>query len=129
MHARARVCVCVCVFVVYSLSRVQFFCYSKYYSPPGSSVHQIFQARILGFAISFSRASSPPRDQTHFACLSGGFFTTEPPGKPVCVCVCKKYYRLNSEALSPRSRFWQIGFLPRPLSLVCWWLLSHCVLM
>ena len=35
-------------------------------SPPGSSVYGIFQARILEqFAISFSRGSSWPRDQTH----------------------------------------------------------------
>ena len=34
-------------------------------SPLGSSVHEIFQARILeGVAISFSRGSSQPRDQT-----------------------------------------------------------------
>ena len=34
-------------------------------SPPGSSVHGIFQARILeGFAISSSRGSSRPRDWT-----------------------------------------------------------------
>ena len=36
-------------------------------SPPGSSVHGIFQARILEWvAISFSRGSSWPRDQTHW---------------------------------------------------------------
>ena len=34
-------------------------------SPPGSSVHGIFQARILEWdAISFSRGSSPPKYQT-----------------------------------------------------------------
>ena len=34
-------------------------------SPPGSSVHGNFQARILEWvAISYSRGSSPPRDQT-----------------------------------------------------------------
>ena len=34
-------------------------------SPSGSSIHGILQARILGWvAISFSRGSSPPRDQT-----------------------------------------------------------------
>ena len=33
-------------------------------SPPGSSVHGVFQARILKWvAISFSRGSSQPRDQ------------------------------------------------------------------
>ena len=40
-------------------------------SPPGSSVHGIFQARILEWvATPFSRRSSPPRDQTHISCIS-----------------------------------------------------------
>ena len=38
-------------------------------SPPGSSVYGISQARILAcIAISFSRGSSPPRDQTCISC-------------------------------------------------------------
>ena len=45
-------------------------------SPPGSSVHGIFQARILEWvAISFSRGSSQPRDRTQVSCIAGGFFT------------------------------------------------------
>ena len=41
-------------------------------NPPGSSVHGIFQARILVcVAISFSKGSSPPRDQTLVSCISG----------------------------------------------------------
>ena len=37
---------------------------------PGSSVHGIFQARILEWvAISFSRGSSWPRRQTHASCI------------------------------------------------------------
>ena len=55
-------------------------------SPPGSSVHGIFQARILeSVAISYSRGSSRPRDGTHVSCvfcIIGGFFTTGPPEKP-----------------------------------------------
>ena len=55
------------------------------YSPPGSSVHRISQARILEWvAISFSRGSSQPRDRTSTSCsscIAGRFFTTEPPGK------------------------------------------------
>ena len=40
-------------------------------SPPGSSDHGIFQARILGWVtISFARGSSRPRDQTHISCDS-----------------------------------------------------------
>ena len=53
-------------------------------SLPGSSVHGISQARILEWvAISFSRGSSPPRDQIHVSCLAGRVFTMEPPGKPM----------------------------------------------
>ena len=45
-------------------------------SPPGSSVHGIFQARLLEWiAISFSRRSSQSRDGTHVSCIAGGFFT------------------------------------------------------
>ena len=44
-------------------------------SPPGSSTHGILQARILEWlAISFSRGSSQPRDQTHVSCLAGRCF-------------------------------------------------------
>ena len=41
-------------------------------SPPGSSVHRILQARILGWvAIPFSRESSQPRDQTQVSHIAG----------------------------------------------------------
>ena len=51
-------------------------------SPPGSSDHEIFQARILEWvAVSFSRASSQTRHRTHVSCIAGRFFTTESPGK------------------------------------------------
>ena len=44
---------------------------------PGSSLHGISQARTLEWvAISFSRGSSLPRDQTLISCLAGRFFTT-----------------------------------------------------
>ena len=44
-------------------------------SPPGSSVHGILQARILEWvAISFSRASFRPRDQTQVSCIAGRRF-------------------------------------------------------
>ena len=49
-------------------------------SPPGSSVHGIFQARILEWvAIVYSRGSSLP--------LAGRFFPTVPPRKPDCHCI------------------------------------------
>ena len=47
----------------------------RLYSPPGSSVHEISQARILEWlAISFCRASSPPRDLIRVCCIAGRFF-------------------------------------------------------
>ena len=45
-------------------------------SPSGSSVREIFQARILEWvAISFSRGSSQPRDRTQVSCTASRFFT------------------------------------------------------
>ena len=45
-------------------------------SLPGSSVHGILQARVLDcIAISFSRGSSQPRDQTQVSHIAGEFFT------------------------------------------------------
>ena len=62
-------------------------------SPPGSSVHGTFLARILEWvAISFSRASSWLRDQTclsHISCIAGRFFTTGLLGRPrMSTAVC-----------------------------------------
>ena len=55
-------------------------------SPPGPSVHGIFQARILEWvAMPSSRGYSPSRDRTHDSCISslaGRFFTAEPPRSP-----------------------------------------------
>ena len=45
-------------------------------SLPGFSVYAIFQARVLEWvAISFSRGSSRPRDQTQVSCIVGRHFT------------------------------------------------------
>ena len=44
-------------------------------SPPGSSIHGVFQARIREWvAISFSRGSSQPRDQTWVSRIAGRHF-------------------------------------------------------
>ena len=46
------------------------------YSPPGSSVHGILQAKIVEWvAIPFSGGSSWPRDWTQVSCIAGTFFT------------------------------------------------------
>ena len=42
----------------------------------GSSVHEIYQARILErVAIPFSRGSSQPKDRIQVSCIAGRFFT------------------------------------------------------
>ena len=72
------------------LGRVWLFattCTVAHQAPPGKEKHGIFQARILQWvAISFSRGSSQPKDQTRISCVSCigrwiFFFTTEPYGK------------------------------------------------
>ena len=52
-------------------------------SPPGSPILGILQARVLEWvAISFSRGSSWPKDQTPFSRIADRSFPSEPPGKP-----------------------------------------------
>ena len=69
---------CDCV-VLRSLSHVWLLRDPMHCSPPGFSLCGISQARILEWvAISFSRGSSQPRDQTlisYVSCTAGGFFT------------------------------------------------------
>ena len=61
-------------------------CNPMHGSPPGSSVHGIYQARILkSVAISSSRGSSRPRDRTCVfwgPCIGRWVIYTEPRGKP-----------------------------------------------
>ena len=62
-HRNVIYCGCV-------LSHVQF-CNPMVCNPPGSSVHGIFQARLLEWvAISSSRGSSQARGQTSISCIS-----------------------------------------------------------
>ena len=66
------VCVCVCVLVAQSCPTL---CNFMDCNLPGSSVHEILQARILEWvAIPSSRGSSRPRDQTQVSCIAGTFF-------------------------------------------------------
>ena len=57
-------------------------------NPPGFSVHGILQARILEWvAISSSKGSSPPRDQTPVSLVSPALadnpLSLAPAGKPI----------------------------------------------
>ena len=58
-------------------------CHPRDCSPPGSSVHGILQARILGWvAISFFRGSSWPRDWTWVSNIAGRLLTVWATRKP-----------------------------------------------
>ena len=81
---------------MFSFSRV-WLCDPMDCSPPGSSVHEISQARTLEWvAMPFSRGSSWPNDGTQVSPIAGRFFTvwatvskfftTEPPGKLLKFC-------------------------------------------
>ena len=69
-------------------------------SPPDSSVHGIFPARILVWvAMPSLRGSSKPRDRTrasYVSCTAGRFFTAEPPG--------------NSQLYSPMQIMWVLSW-------------------
>ena len=71
--------VCVCVHT----QSCPTLCNTMDCSPPDSSVHGIFQARILKWvSISSSRGSFQPWTQTHVFSIASRFLTTEPLGKP-----------------------------------------------
>ena len=69
--------VCVCVFMCVLVAQLCLtLCNPMDYSPPDSSVHGILHARILELvAISLSRGSSRPKDQTQVSCIAGRFYT------------------------------------------------------
>ena len=73
-------------------------------SASGSFVHTVGQARILEhLVIAFFRGSSQNRDQTQVSCISGRFFTFEPPGKPV-------RYKVKDKVISCLVQFSSVQF-------------------
>ena len=123
-------------------------------SPPSFFVHGIFQARILVWvAISYSRASSQPEDQTTYLmspALADRFFTTVPPEKPnksMAATYYCCYLSWESSTWSPSEKSYSFGtqmeynlsdaFLDFPkdnldpslcIQLTSYILLYHCVL-
>ena len=100
------VCVCVCVCVQSCLAVWD----SPDYSPPGSSVHGIPQARTLGGrAISSSRGASPSTDQTCLSCVScrqTASLPLAPPGSPysyICLHVYVWMYMYLSHFDVPKK--------------------------
>jgi len=52
------------------------------YIPPGSSVHRIFQARILEWVANPLGGPPDPGIEARFSILLADSLPTEPPGKP-----------------------------------------------
>ena len=86
---------------------------------PWTVVHQVllslkFCSQVLvQVAIFPSRWSYQPRDRTQVSCIAGGFFTTDPPGKPLehnCIETVDRIYSslldLGSEPLLNAEEEW-----------------------
>ena len=72
MHCHEDLCACICACSV--LQSCLTLCDLIDCSPPGSSVHVIFQVRILEYvAILSFRGYCQPRDRTHL-CIAGKVF-------------------------------------------------------
>ena len=89
-------------------------------SLPGSSLHGIFQARILEWvALSFSGGSSLPRDQTQVSCIAGRpickFYTYIQ--FPVCCSIYQKQKKSESNGSLKRLNYYhthgKVKFLTR----------------
>ena len=82
-------------------------------SPPGSSIHPFFQARILEWvAISFSRGSSWPRDRTPVSRVAGRRFTIwttrEAPFRCIDMSCCLFIYHFTFGLLLFSGLGWYI---------------------
>ena len=77
-------------------------------SPPGSSIHGIFQVGILEWvAISFSKDLPDPGMESGSPAppaLADRFFTTKPPGKPEGALVQTNSYKQRVEQWFPKTR-------------------------
>ena len=106
--------VCMLCLCAQSLQSCPTLCDSVDWSPPGSSVLGVLQARILEwFAMSSSRGSSGPRDWTWVSCVfccAGRFFTTEPQrNPPICISVPCNFKFLSPTFLLRFQLFFQIS--------------------
>ena len=101
------------------------------YSPPGSAVHGILQARILEWVAFSSCMWDLPRSGVEpvSPALAGRFFTIEPPGKPWEQVLMRMFQMLqpqhcnsclNSSGSVPTSES------PHGLLLCQWWLPADC---
>ena len=91
-------------------------------SLPGSSIHGIFQARVLEWvAISYSRGSSWPRDRTQVSHIAGRRFTVWATREvTLSLLLYKPLEKLNGNPL-------QYSCLENPMDGRAWWAAVHGV--
>ena len=80
---------CACVGAK-SLQSCPTLCHRLDYNPPGSSVHGLLQARMLEWVAVSSSKGTQPRDglaSPVSPALQADFLLTEPPGKPILLCI------------------------------------------
>ena len=83
-------CSCCCCLVV-----KLYLCNPVDCSQPGFSFHGIFQARILEWAaVSFSRETSPPRDQTCVSCI-GMWVLYHWATREACMTLSSTYFYIS----------------------------------
>ena len=97
-------------------------------SPSGFAVHEIFQARILGWvAISYFRGSARPRDRNCVSwvspALAGTFFTIAPPGKPLI-----KYLQTYNFDFALLFTWWMPEFMHSAWGVSSWGVRSKFVM-
>ena len=91
------------------------------YSLPGSSIHGIFQARILEWvAISFSRRSSQPWDRTWVSCIVGRHFTVWATKEALSLLLNISYVHLplNLVSLCSDHNYCSHGLSQKPVTSV-----------
>ena len=86
-------------------------------SLPGSSVHGIFQARVLEWvAISFSRGSSQPRDGTWVSHIAGRHFTVWATREASSQAFVLRFHYTTGFPGSPACRWQTVGLSLRNLT-------------
>ena len=84
-------------------------------SLPGTSIHGIFQARVLeGIATSFFRGPSRSRDRTQVSCIADSLLS-EPMGWPTVYNCLQFFRRYSFMQPPPQSRYLIVGFSGGPV--------------
>ena len=101
-------------------------------SPPGSSVHGILQARILGWVvIPFSRGSSWPRDQAQVSHTAGRFFTVWATSEAqfIYIWIYIHYtHTLFFRFFSLRNNWKILRPVPGAVGYLCWSSISYIIM-